>query len=74
MRIYDHIMPMILGLLASILLLSGGQGVSAAEQPNKPLVFGVYAYLDDASVRAEYQPLIDYLNRQLGAIVLSCKC
>jgi diguanylate cyclase (GGDEF)-like protein/PAS domain S-box-containing protein len=67
MRIYYHIMPMILGLLASILLLSGGQGVSAAEQPNKPLVFAVYAYLDDASVRAEYQPLIDYLNRQLGA-------
>jgi diguanylate cyclase (GGDEF)-like protein/PAS domain S-box-containing protein len=37
-----------------------------AQTETKPLIFGVYAYIDEVSVRAEYQPLIDYLNQQLG--------
>jgi diguanylate cyclase (GGDEF)-like protein/PAS domain S-box-containing protein len=38
-----------------------------AQTETKPLIFGIYAYIDEASVRTEYQPLIDYLNQTLGA-------
>jgi len=56
------------GLILSIFVLLSWQGVAvAAIQVDKPLVFGVYAYIEEDKVRAEYQPLIDYLNQQLGA-------
>lgn len=59
-------LPIFTGFLSSILLLLSWQGVAVAAQPNKPLVFGVYAYIDETRVRAEYQPLIDYVNKTMG--------
>jgi diguanylate cyclase (GGDEF)-like protein/PAS domain S-box-containing protein len=53
-------------LVAFVFLLCFSLFANATPQANKPIVFGVYAYVDEASVRAEYQPLLDYLNQQLG--------
>jgi len=65
MRIYHTIMPVVYGLLLFIMLSFSWQGVAVAMQPNKPLVFAVFAYLEEAQVVAEYQPVIDYLNKTM---------
>ncbi len=54
-------------LVALMSLLFFSLTANATAQINKPIVFGIYAYIDEASVHTEYQPLIDYLNQTLGA-------
>jgi len=66
MRIRYNILSMFIGVFTAAWLFFWGQGVAVAAQADKPLVFAVYAYIDEVKVRAEYQPLMNYLNQQLG--------
>lgn len=52
-------------LICAVVLLAFSQAWAAAEETRKPLVFGVFAYLGVEQTRAQYAPLIDYLNATL---------